>query len=69
LLEGRAYDLIHELNTRRRDQGFEVTDRVRITVPRGLADVLERHGKWIAGEALAVELAAGDVDQSRIEKA
>ncbi|HEU5213019.1 MAG TPA: isoleucine--tRNA ligase, partial [Gaiellaceae bacterium] len=27
-LEGRAYDLIHELNTLRRDRGFELTDRV-----------------------------------------
>jgi isoleucyl-tRNA synthetase len=68
-LEGRAYDLIHELNTLRRDQGFELTDRVRIVVPEAWRDVLDTHGERVAGEVLAVELTAGDVSDPKIEKA
>ena len=49
-LEGRAYDLIHELNTLRRDRGFELTDRVKVVVPERWRDVVERHGEWVAGE-------------------
>jgi isoleucyl-tRNA synthetase len=67
-LEGRAYDVIHELNSLRRDHGFELTDRVRITLPTTWADVLDRHGDWIAREVLAVELASGEVDEPEIER-
>jgi isoleucyl-tRNA synthetase len=67
-LEGRAYDLIHELNSLRRDRGFELTDRVRITLPTPWRDVVDRHGDWIAREVLAVELAAGDIAEPEIEK-
>jgi isoleucyl-tRNA synthetase len=68
-LEGRAYDLIHELNTLRRERGFELTDRVKIVVPQGWQDVLERHSDWVAGEVLATDLTAGDVDETQIERA
>ncbi len=68
-LEGRAYDLIHELNTLRRDRGFELTDRVRIVVPDAWRDVVERHGERVAGEVLAIELTAGDVAEPQIDKA
>jgi isoleucyl-tRNA synthetase len=68
-LEGRAYDVIHELNTLRRDRGFELTDRIRVTLPRAHEDVVERHGDWIAREVLAVELVTGDVAAPELEKA
>jgi isoleucyl-tRNA synthetase len=68
-LEGRAYDLIHELNSLRRDRGFELTDRVRVVVPESWRDVVERHGEWVASEVLATELAAGAVDEPQIERA
>jgi isoleucyl-tRNA synthetase len=68
-LEGRAYDLIHELNTLRRDGGFDLTDRVRIVVPEAWRDVLDQHGEWVAAEVLAVELTAADVPEPSIEKA
>ena len=67
-LEGRAYDLIHELNGLRRDRGFELTDRVKVVVPEAWRDVVERHGDWIAGEVLATELSAGAVDEPQIER-
>jgi isoleucyl-tRNA synthetase len=68
-LEGRAYDLIHELNTLRRDSGLELTDRIRAVVPAGYADVLDRHREWIAGEVLATELSAGAVNAPTLMKA
>jgi isoleucyl-tRNA synthetase len=68
-LEGRAYDLIHELNTLRRDRGFELTDRVKVVVPERWADVVERHGDRVAGEVLAIDLSAGPVDEPQIDRA
>jgi isoleucyl-tRNA synthetase len=68
-LEGRAYDVIHELNTLRRVRGFKLTDRIRVTLPPAYEDVVERHGDWIAREVLAVELVAGDVAEPELEKA
>ncbi len=68
-LEGRAYDLIHELNRMRRDAGFELTDRVLITLPDAWRDVVEQHGDWVAREVLASELAVGDVTEPQIAKA
>jgi isoleucyl-tRNA synthetase len=68
-LEGRAYDVIHELNTLRRDRGFELTDRIRVILPRAYEDVVERHGEWIAREVLAVALVTGDVTEPELEKA
>jgi isoleucyl-tRNA synthetase len=61
LLEGEAYELIHRVNSLRKEQGFELTDRVALTVPEGLAALVERHGDWIAREVLATEIrVAGD---------
>jgi isoleucyl-tRNA synthetase len=67
-LEGRAYDLIHELNTLRRDRGFEISDRVKVVVSKRWRDVVEQHGDWVAGEVLATELTAGDVDEPQIDR-
>ena len=33
ILEGEAYELIHRVNTLRKEQGFELTDRIVLTVP------------------------------------
>ena len=58
--EGRVYDLIHAVNTKRKEAGFELTDRIRLTMPEADADLLE-HGDWIARETLALSVeAAGD---------
>ena len=54
-LEGRVLDLIHHVNTLRKQQGFELTDRIVLTLPAGQADVLE-HEDWIKRETLAVEI-------------
>ena len=33
-LEGRVYDLIHTLNSMRKEQGLELTDRITVTLPQ-----------------------------------
>ena len=55
--EGRVYDLIHAVNTMRKDAGLELTDRIRLTIPAGDAGLLE-HEAWIARETLAVSVEA-----------
>jgi isoleucyl-tRNA synthetase len=55
---GRVYDLIHGVNTMRKETGLELTDRVRLTIPEADADLLE-HREWIARETLAVSVDAG----------
>jgi isoleucyl-tRNA synthetase len=67
-LERRVLDRIHELNSRRKDAGLELTDRIRVTLPRADEDLLE-HADWIARETLAVAVDVGDVDEPRIERA
>ncbi len=55
-LEGRVYDLIRQVNTMRRDEGYELTDRIVLTVPPAQSELVERHGDWIKDEVLATEI-------------
>ena len=57
--EGRVYDLIHAVQRLRRDAGFEVTDRIVLTIPAA-EEVLLEHRDWIAGETLAEDVQVGD---------
>ena len=66
--EGRLLDLVHALNVMRKDAGLELTDRIRVTLPRPDDDLLP-HADWIARETLAVAVELGDVSEPRIEKA
>jgi hypothetical protein len=50
----------------RKDQGFEVTDRIVLTVPEELSDAVAQHADWIKREVLAVEIRIGD--ELEIEK-
>jgi isoleucyl-tRNA synthetase len=52
---GRVYDLIHRVNTMRKDAGLELTDRIALTIPEADADLLE-HSDWIARETLATSV-------------
>jgi isoleucyl-tRNA synthetase len=65
-LEGRARELIHRVNTMRKDVGLKITDRIALTLPRDGSDLLE-HRDWIAGETLATRVELGD--ELRIDKA
>jgi isoleucyl-tRNA synthetase len=70
LLEGRVLDLVHRLNSMRREAGLELTDRIAVTLPAGDAELLEQHGEWIKGEVLAVSIEAdGGSSEPQIAKA
>ncbi len=67
LLEGRVLDLIHRLNTMRKDAGLALTDRIRVTLPETDADLL-RHEDWIKEEVLATEIRADGTTEPVIAK-
>jgi isoleucyl-tRNA synthetase len=56
-LEGAVYDLIHQVNSMRREAGLELTDRIVLTVPVELG--LERHYDRIKAETLADRIEPG----------
>jgi len=56
-LEGRVYDLVHAVNTMRKEQGLALTDRIVLTLPDG--GDLERFHDWVKSETLAVEIEQG----------
>ncbi len=67
-LEGRADDLIHALNAKRRESGLELTDRIEVTLPERDAELLA-HADWIMREVLARRLGvASDLEEPLIEK-
>jgi isoleucyl-tRNA synthetase len=61
LLEGRALELIRRLNEQRKQEGLALTDRIRLRLPAGDADLVESHGEWIAAEVLATSI---EIDES-----
>jgi isoleucyl-tRNA synthetase len=67
-LEGRVYDLIHTLNSMRKDQGLELTDRIAVTLPQADADLVAAHAEWIKAEVLAVSLETDGVQAPQIAK-
>ena len=66
-LEGRVYDLIHTLNSLRKEQGLALTDRIAVTLPATDADLLA-HAEWIKAEVLAVSLESDGVATPQIAK-
>ena len=66
-LEGRVYDLIHRLNSLRKEQGLALTDRIAVTLPDADADLLA-HADWIKAEVLAVSLETDGVEAPQIAK-
>jgi isoleucyl-tRNA synthetase len=68
-LEGRVRDLIHQLNTMRKEAGLELTDRIVVTLPESQSELL-RHEEWIKEETLAVRVEVdGTAADPKIEKA
>jgi len=62
-LEGHAREVIHRVNTMRKEAGLEITDRIVLTLPPDLAE----HQEWIARETLAERVEPGG--EVAIEKA
>jgi len=60
LLEGEAYELIHTVNSLRKERGLELTDRIVLTVPEETRGLIDAHGTWIKREVLAVDVKFGD---------
>jgi isoleucyl-tRNA synthetase len=66
-LEGRVRELVHRVNTMRKDAGLELTDRIVLTLPAE-PDLL-RHEDWIKQETLAIRIETGDGAEPAIAKA
>jgi isoleucyl-tRNA synthetase len=62
--EGLARELVRSLNDLRKEVGLAVADRIalRLDADGPIADAIDRHGDYVAGEVLAVELVVGTVD-------
>jgi len=55
VLEGRVLDLVRQVNSMRKEQGLDLTDRIVLTVPAELEPLL-RWEQRIKDEVLAVEI-------------
>jgi isoleucyl-tRNA synthetase len=60
VLEGRALELIRSLNEQRKQEGFDLTDRITLTLPGVHADLADRFKDWIAAEVLATSITIDD---------
>ncbi len=56
VLEGQARELVHKIQTLRRDAGLAVDDRIRVFHDGGLGPILEAHRAYVQRETLAVEI-------------
>jgi hypothetical protein len=63
-----VYELVHRVNTMRRDAGLELTDRIRLILPSDHEDLLADWVEWIKDEVLATDVATGDVSEPQITK-
>jgi isoleucyl-tRNA synthetase len=60
--EGLARELVHAIQTQRKDQGYEYTDRIELgceTDDLALRAAIEKFSDYIRGEVLAVRLSLG----------
>lgn len=57
-LEGLAREIVNKVNTQRRNQGFEVTDRIKMVIDSTpyVHECFDKHGEYIKGEVLATEV-------------
>src|SRR5215475_957522 len=67
VLEGEAYELIHRVNSLRKELGFELTDRIVLTVSETQRELVGRHGDWIARDVLATEIQVAE-GELKLEK-
>jgi isoleucyl-tRNA synthetase len=61
--EGRAREVVHLVQSARKDLDLDYADRIRVRYEAdpGLAAAVAAHRDWIAGETLAAELAEAAV--------
>ena len=63
-----GYELIHRVNSLRKETGLALTDRIALTIPRVDADLLA-HAEWIKAETLATSVEANGGDAPTIVRA
>lgn len=68
VLEGRLHDMIHRVNTMRKEAGLELTDRIHLSLPKSDADLLVFRDRLMA-ETLSVSLEADSDDDIRLTRA
>jgi isoleucyl-tRNA synthetase len=66
-VEGRVLDLIHRLNTMRKEAGLALTDRISVILPESDSDLLA-HEAWIKEEVLATEIRTDGISEPQITK-
>ena len=66
--ESRVYELIHSVNTMRKEAGLGLSDRIALALPASEADLLG-YRDWIAAEILATSVEVTPTDKVRFEKA
>ncbi len=66
--ESRVYDLIHQVNTMRKDVGLGLSDRITLALPASDKDLLG-YRDWIATEVLADSVDIGPGGNVSFEKA
>ncbi len=66
--QGRVYELIHLVNTMRKEAGLGLSDRIALWLPSSDADLLG-YRDWIAAEVLATSVDVGPTDQVSFERA
>jgi len=64
--EGKARDLIRQIQEMRKEANFNVTDRIAMSV-QGLTEVLQRHADYIKAETLCFEI-TDRLDMPQISK-
>jgi len=66
--EGRVFEIIHQVNTMRKDAGLGLQDRIRLSLPAADSDLLG-YQDWMAGEVLAVSVDLAPGSQITFERA
>jgi isoleucyl-tRNA synthetase len=69
IAEGWAREVIHRLQSARKEADLDYADRIRVRYRADpeLETAIDTHRRWIAGETLATELAAADGDAVELE--
>jgi isoleucyl-tRNA synthetase len=65
--EGLAREMVSRIQKMRKDSGFAVSDRIKLGLygDSEVQDAVKEHGKWIADEVLALQLATGGIDDEK----
>jgi isoleucyl-tRNA synthetase len=69
-LEGIARELINRIQNLRKDSGFEVTDKIELSVGRHpeLAEALDKYGDYICTQTLAGKLKLVDITDMPVDQ-